>query len=262
MDQARQSGRSRRWTRDPAARFWWHRLPGMDFVPPIYSDLDDDEWTIVRTWYEETNRSGAIGECAVPLMSLLQGLVMGNGLTRIVQLGTCSGYSSLLLGFMLRRMDAERGLFTLDFDPALCAMTLGWLERARLTNFVTVKEGNSLDANSLAAAKEHFAAPPELILLDSSHEYRATIRELELWYPLLQSGGFLFLHDVSRFAAGFDVTKQGGVGRAFQEWRKRHPDAESLCLNGEVPSMELPRPPYKDACGLGVIHKPANPGLA
>lgn len=45
----------------------------MDFVPPVYSDLTETEWEIVRVWYEETDRSGLIGECAVPLISLLQG---------------------------------------------------------------------------------------------------------------------------------------------------------------------------------------------
>jgi len=64
------------------------------------------------------------------------------------------------------------------------------------------------------------------------------------------------------FLDGFDVTKEGGAGRAFQEWRRQHPEAETLCLNGETCSMELPRPPYKDACGLGIIHKSANPGPA
>jgi len=108
----------------------------MDFVPPIYSDLTEAEWGLVRQWYDETDRAGLIGECAVPLISLLHGLVMGNRIARIAQLGTCSGYSSLLLGFMLRRMNAPNGLFTLEIDPQLCARTQSWLARAGLTNFV------------------------------------------------------------------------------------------------------------------------------
>jgi hypothetical protein len=51
------------------------------------------------------------------------------------------------------------------------------------------------------------------------------------------------------------VTRQGGVGRAFSEWRKAHPEVETICLNGDSSTMELPRPLYKDACGLGLIHK-------
>lgn len=262
MEPTDKADRSRRWTHHPGPRYWWHRLPGIDFVPPVYSDLAEAEWEIVRAWYDETDRSGVIGECAVPLISLLQALVMGNRIARIVQLGTCSGYSSLLLGFMLRRMNASHGLFTLDINPELCALTQRWLERAGLTNFVTVAEGNSLEPNSLEAAQKHFSGAPEMILLDSSHEYRATVQELDLWYPALQTGGILLLHDVSAFAAGFDVTGQGGVGRALVEWRQRNPHAEAICLNGESRSMDLPRPLYKDACGLGLIHKPGIPPAA
>lgn len=259
MESTSGKDRSRSWTHHPGPRYWWHRLPGMDFVPPIYSDLTEAEWEIMRAWYEETDRSGLIGECAVPLSSLLHGLVMGNRIARIVQLGTCSGYSSLLLGFMLRRMNAPGGLFTLDIDPALCALTRRWLERAGLTSFVTVAEGNSLDPAQLAAAQQHFGGAPEMILLDSSHEYPATVRELELWYPALQEGGIFLVHDVSLFAAGFDITGQGGVRRAFDEWRRKNPQAETISLNGESCTMDLPRPLYKDACGLGLIHKPGVP---
>ncbi len=261
MSTSQEADRSRRWTHDSGPRYWWHRLPGMDYVPPIYSDLSEAEWEIVRAWYEETDRSGVIGECAVPLISFLQGLVMGNRIDRIVQLGTCSGYSSLLLGFMLRRMDAAGGLFTLDIDRELCAFAQGWLERADLTNYVKIALANSLEPQSVAAAGQHFGDAPELILLDSSHEYAATLQELDLWYPALAPGGLLLLHDISHFAAPFDVTKEGGVGRALREWRQRNPGAETLCLNGESRSMELPRPLYKDACGLGMIHKPGIPAL-
>lgn len=259
MELPNEAERSRRWTHDDGPRYWWHRLPGMDFVPPIYSDLSDDEWQVVRAWYDETDQSGVIGECAVPLISLLHGLVLGNRIERIVQLGTCSGYSSLLLGFMLRRMNATGGLFTLDINPELCALTERWLARAGLTNYVTVALGDSCDPRSLAAATGHFGAEPEMILLDSSHEYQATLVELDLWYPALQSGGLFLLHDVSLFAVDFDVTKKGGVRRALSEWRRNHPEAEALSLNGESRSMALPRPLYKDACGVGLIHKPGLP---
>lgn len=259
MNLPNESERSHRWTHDDGPRYWWHRLPGMDFVPPIYSDLADDEWEIMRGWYEETDRSGIIGECAVPLMSLLQGLVLGNRITRIVQLGTCSGYSSLLLGFMLRRMGATRGLFTLDINPELCALTERWLARAGLSPYVTVSLGDSLDRNCLTTARAHFGADFELILLDSSHEYAATVAELELWYPALEPGGLFLLHDVSEFAVDFDVTKAGGVRRALAEWRRKNPEAEALSLNGASRTMALPRPVYKDACGVGIIHKPGIP---
>jgi predicted O-methyltransferase YrrM len=248
--------RSRAWEENPHPRYWWHKLPGTDFIPAIYSDLSEAEWVVLRDWYAETDCNGRIGECAVPLISLLQGLVMGNRAGRIVQLGTCAGYSALLLGWMLRRMNATRGLFSLDLDPAMCELTRRWITRANLQDFVEIAERNSLDAQSPIAAKEYLGENPELIIIDSSHEYQATLDELDLWFAALGPGGILVLHDVSRFAADFDVTKKGGVGQAFAEWRKTHPEAETLCLNGGARTMDLPRPFYKDACGLGLIHKP------
>ncbi len=97
------------------------------------------------------------------------------------------------------------------------------------------------------------------MIIDSSHEYGQTMEELALWYPALEVGGLMMLHDVSEFAVDFDVTREGGVGRAFREWRQQHPEAETFLLNGRSRAMSLPRPPYKDACGLGLIHKPGVP---
>ncbi|MFL6527170.1 MAG: O-methyltransferase [Chthoniobacterales bacterium] len=248
--------RTRGWREKGDPRYWWHRLPGMDFTPPIYSDLSDEEWNIVRDWYADTDRNHHIGECAVPLMSLLQGLVVGNGARRIVQLGTCSGYSTLLLGFMLRRMDAKHGLFTLDIGGELTDYTREWLTRAGLNEFVEAVELSSLDPAAPARARDYFSGAPEVVVIDSSHEHGATLRELEIWYDVLESGGVILLHDVSQFATHFDVTKKGGVERAFDEWRRAHPNVEAMCINRDARSMDLPRPFYKDACGVGLIQKP------
>ena len=244
------------WREKSGPRYWWHRLPGMNFTPSIYADLADEEWQIIRTWYDETDRNGQIGECAVPLMSLLQALVLGNGARRILQLGTCSGYSALLLGFMLRRMDARNGLFTLDIGAELTRYTRGWLTRAGLNEYVEAVELSSLDPAAPQRARDYFGGAPEIVVIDSSHEHGATLRELEIWYEVLEPGGMIVLHDVSQFATEFDVTKQGGVQRAFDEWRRAHPDVEAMCINRGARSMDLPRPFYKDACGVGLIQKP------
>ncbi len=61
--------RSRDWSNESTPRYWWHRLPGMDYAPAIYSDLSEDEWEIVQAWYAETNQAGQVGEVAVPLVS-------------------------------------------------------------------------------------------------------------------------------------------------------------------------------------------------
>jgi predicted O-methyltransferase YrrM len=252
------SFRSRAFTSSPEPRFWWHRREGTDYVPPIYSCLTNAEWTLLEEWFADTSRKNWAGECAVPLMCLLQGLIMGNAIRRIVQLGTFAGYSALLLGFFLRQMNAPRGLFTLEIGEHLCQYTREWLERAGLTDFVRVEHRSSLDLLSPKLAIDYLGGAPELILIDSSHEYEATAQELEIWYPVLAPGGLLALHDTSQFAVDFDVTRCGGVARALQEWRTKNPGVETFSLNAGARVMEPPPRVYQDACGVGLIQKPAS----
>ncbi|MDP9188524.1 MAG: hypothetical protein M3O25_04675, partial [Actinomycetota bacterium] len=90
--------RARRFRSLAGERYWWHRLSGTDFVPPIYSVLSDAEWKVMASWYTETDKREMVGEINVPAMSLVQGLVSGGAVTRFVQLGHYCGYSTLLIG--------------------------------------------------------------------------------------------------------------------------------------------------------------------
>lgn len=236
-------------------RFWWHRLPRSNYVPPIFAGLTEQEWKLMHDWFAETTRQNLIGECVVPIMSLLHGLVMGSGIRRIVQLGTHAGYSVLLLGFFLRQMRVQRGVFSFEIDEPLCRFARGWLERAELESIVRVELRSSLDPTSPGRAQDYLGGAPELVFIDSSHEYRQTLDEIEAWYPALALGGLIVLHDTSEFAASFDVTQQGGVRRALQEWRESHPEIEVISLNRNVPAMETPGMVYQDFCGVGLIQK-------
>lgn len=235
---------------------WWHRLPRSNYLPPIYACLSDEEWRVLSDWFEATTRENLVGECGVPLMSLLHGLVMGNGIQRIVQLGTAAGYSALLLGFFLRQMAAERALFTLEIDERLANFAREWVHCAQLDRVVHVELRSSLDPESVDLARDYLGGAPELIFVDSSHEYRQTVKELAAWYPALAPGGFMLLHDTSEFAAGFDVTREGGVRRAFREWRQAHQEAEAFSFSPQVAAQEAPGMIYQDFCGAGLIQKP------
>lgn len=260
MEEPEPARRSLAFTNASEPRFWWHRLPGSDFVPPIYATLTDDEWRVLEAWYAATSREKLIGECAVPLISLLQGIVMGSIVRRIVQLGTYAGYSALLLGFCLRKMNAPRALFALDIEESLCRYARSWIERAELESFVRIEHGSSLDAGSPGLARDYLGGAPELVFIDASHEYGSTRAELALWYPELAPGGLVVLHDTSEFAVGFDVTREGGVRRALEEWRRDHPGVESMSLNADARSMGPPHAAYKDFCGVGLIRKPLAKG--
>ena len=108
--------RSRLFEENPDGRFWWHKLRTSRFVPPVYGQLEDREWKLLEEWFEETSELGAIGEINVPAMSVVQGLVMGNGLSRIVQLGHFYGYSALAA----RLHAAGDGSATRVSSPSTC----------------------------------------------------------------------------------------------------------------------------------------------
>ncbi len=234
-------------------RYWWHRANGNDFLPAPYAALDDVEWGQLVEWFEDTEDRNLIGECSVPLISVLHGFVTGSGMSRLVQCGHYAGYSTLLLGFALRRMGRARALFTIDVDAGVTEYTRSWVLRAGLTDQVHLEIGDSADPEMPSRARAYLGGDIDAVLIDSSHQYAHTLKELELWYAALRPGGLLFLHDVSEHAAAFDATGQGGVFRALREWTAAT-GAPCLALNAAAPSLGAIT--YKDECGLGIVQKP------
>jgi predicted O-methyltransferase YrrM len=237
-------------------RYWWHAGAGApSYVPPVYAYLTDAEWSLLDEWFDETSRLDYIGECQVPVISLLQGFIMGSNIHSIVQAGHYSGYSTLLMGFMLRAMKARRGLFTIDIDPLMTEYTRSWVAKAGLDEYVSVNLGDSADPTFVAGAREYFGRDPRMVFIDSSHAYGHTCRELELWYPALCPGGLLVCHDSAEPAVAFDATGQGGVKRATREWQASHPGVSCISIIGST-SVNHRDGVYHDACGVMVAQKP------
>jgi tetratricopeptide (TPR) repeat protein/predicted O-methyltransferase YrrM len=249
--------RSLRFSQETHDRFYWHKHPNSDFVPPIYSFLEDEEWLLLDLWYRDTEMQRFIGECCVPFMSLLQGLVMGNRLRRIVQLGTYSGYSSLLLGFMFRRMGIKSGLFSADVDKATTDFAEKYVRLARLQDYVKLVLCDSRSPGLVAQTAEYFGGyKPQMVIIDSSHEKDQTVSELDLWYDALVPGGLIVLHDSSLFARRWDKTGKGGVNAAFDQWSALNPGV--ACFNIDCAASSDPSSPhfvYQDPNGVGLVYK-------
>jgi predicted O-methyltransferase YrrM len=208
-------------------------------------------------WYQETDAVGSPGECNIPPISMLQGLIMGNGIRSMVQCGHYMGFSTLLCGFFFRAIGAKQALFSMDIDANATAFTEKWIHRAGLQDYVHLELCDSGDAKLPILAREYLRhSDINLVFIDSSHQYGHTLRELDLWYSALSPGGLIVMHDVSQLASEFDTTKGGGVYRAVTEWQKSN-RASAIFLNGfvkELPGLTTPLT-YKDPCGLGIIQK-------
>lgn len=233
-------------------RYWWHR-PEIKYVPPIYAGLDPDEQQLLEDWFEETDES-LVGECTVPAMSLIHGLVMGSNISSIVQCGHYSGYSTLLLGFFLRQMGAERALFSVDIDPEVTNFTQRYCNLAGLQQVVRLRCASSDEPTLTAEAVDYLGSQPSLVFIDSSHQYQHTLAELNLWWEALRPGGILLFHDASMFAAQYDSTSNGGVNRALAEWTSSR-DVSAILLNRTVHNHPLSALTYQDGCGLGILQK-------
>ncbi|WP_168219137.1 class I SAM-dependent methyltransferase [Limnoglobus roseus] len=208
----------------------------------------------MEEWYDETERHNMVGECTVPLVSIVQGFVGGSGITRIVQCGHYVGYSTLMLGFLLRHMGRKQSLFSIDIDPLANSVSQRWVDRAQLNEQVHLELGDSSDLSMPARATKYLGGTPQLVIIDSSHEYHHTIRELNLWYDVIPPHAMILLHDTSIFAAPFDSGKNGGVRQALADWAKGKPVAV-LNLNESFKSGDGNDLVYADPCGIGLIHK-------
>ncbi|MCC7387765.1 MAG: class I SAM-dependent methyltransferase [Phycisphaerales bacterium] len=241
-------------------RYWWHRTGGRSYAPPVYSDLTEAEWAVMEAWFEDSERVGSGGEMSVPMISVLQGFIMGSGIRSIVQLGHYKGYSTLMIGMMLRRMGVEKGLVSIDIDKGMTEGVQGWLARAGLEAQVRLIVSDSAAPGMPAAAEVILGRAPRCLIIDSSHQYAHTLRELDLWWDALAPGGLMFLHDCSDYARGWDSTGEGGVRRALEEWLPRHPETAALMLEGN-PNADGPVA-YADGCGLCMMQKPPAAPLA
>jgi predicted O-methyltransferase YrrM len=229
-----------------------------EYVPALFALLTDEEWDIIDQWYTETDAVQHAGEANVPVLSLLMGMIDGNGISNIVQLGHYEGWSTLLLGFIMRRMGFRHSVFSVDISLDSSRTCEHWVAKAGLSEYVSINVASSDTPDLPMKARDYFKADIAAVFIDSSHQYQHTINELNLWFPALKPFGFIFLHDASTCASELDSSRSGGVIRALREWSQRG-DASHILFNEDV--VFSPHPThiqqvvYQDWCGLGIIQK-------
>ena len=229
-------------------RFWW--FLEAKYLPSIFADLSDEEWEIMHEWFE-TYTMGA-GECNVPAMSLLLGLISGNNIDSIVQTGHHLGYSTLLMAWTLRRMGKTHALYSVDIDMSSTIATQYWIDKAGLGDIVKLVTSDSAVPQLTKHAVSYFGTTPspKLIFIDSSHQYKHTLKEVRIWHEALAPQGLMVFHDVSVYAELWDTTGRGGVHKAMKFMRLPN----TILINENVVANERPFV-YKDGCGLGIVQK-------
>lgn len=225
-----------------------------DNDPLFYHLLNAEQKQLMSDWYSETEEKRLIGECAPPLVSFLIGFIAGNAIKRVVQLGHYAGYSSIHMGLTLKSITGGR-LSTIDISERMSDYTQGWVNKFGLSQTVQILTSDSADPDITKPVREFLGGAPEVVIIDSSHKFDHTIKELDLWMGELKQNGFIFLHDASNAAREYDPDK-GAVAGALDQWCKdnRYP---YFVFNGgsATPAKSHSELVYRDGRGLGIIQK-------
>lgn len=232
----------------------WYRNHSYD--PPFLLMMEDADQDTLVAWHERTFAEWPnAGSSGVEMMAMLTSLIMSNGIDRIVQCGHYVGFSTLIMGFIGRKMGSRNFLYSVDLDPVPSEYTRGWVERAGLSNDVMIAVRDSSDPVNVAEAVAYLGGAPQLVYIDSSHQYEHTMRELDLWWDALAPGGLIVMDDISQWAAEFDRTNLGGSHRAALEFCQTKA-ANSVLLNGGFGRGSKGPLIYTDVCGFGLLQKP------
>jgi predicted O-methyltransferase YrrM len=203
--------------------FYLASVPLMTFRAPI----DDPVSAILDEIAATPEFAGASN---ANILSLLYTLIVTCKLQKVLQLGTYVGFSALILGDAVRKVDGV--LTTLDPDERVMNISRGYISRAGLDPFVTTIMKGSTDPEAIAQVSAD--APFDLIYIDSLHDYAASKEELPAYWPMLRPSGFLCLDDASESAAAYDTRGEGGVHRAIKEWLPTVSDCESILMRGPI----------------------------
>lgn len=239
---------------DASADNAWYRQHAYD--PPFLKVIAPEDHSVLIEWHHETRRRYPnAGSSGVEMMTLLTGLIMSSEIKRVVQCGHYVGFSTLLIGMIGRCMNRQRLLYTVDVAEGPSSYTQSWVEQAGLTELVKVAVHDSSDPVCVDEAREYLGGPPELVYVDSSHQYNHTRAELMQWWEQLPPGGLLVMDDVSGWAASFDQTGKGGSHRAAVEFSRAHAP-NGVILNASLYAELNAKLVYTDVCGFGLFQKP------
>ncbi|HYQ45751.1 MAG TPA: O-methyltransferase [Polyangiaceae bacterium] len=153
-------------------------------------------------------------------------LAQMQGASRILEVGTLAGYSTIWLA---RALPSNGRLVTLELDPKHAQVARGNIERAGLTSLVELRVGKALD--SLAALVSEGVPPFDFVFIDAD---KPTIPDYFAWsLRLTRPGSVIVVDNVIRKgnvidAASTDANVQGV--RRFNELVAKTPTVSGTTL--------------------------------
>lgn len=167
-----------------------------DAPPPDFHRLGrGKDFALAQTyaWNSEPTVSEFLGELVWRLRA-----------RTVVELGCYVGWTSAHLAVGLAANGSDARLWCLDYDARFLGAARGNLARLGLADRVEWVHGLSLDR----AILDRLPREIDLLFIDTSHEYQATLDEIAAYAPRLTPGGCIALHD---------SISQDGVRRALAE---------------------------------------------
>jgi predicted O-methyltransferase YrrM len=232
----------------------WFRQHAYD--PPFLKAISEEDGSLMCEWHVATReRHPNSGSSGGEMMTMPISMIMSSEIRRAVQCGDYVGFSTLLLGMIGHYLDRTRVLYTVEIDPGPSEHTRGWVERSGLSHLVHVAVHDSSDPVCVAEAHEFLGSAPDLVCIDSTHQYDHTRAELAQRWNELLPGGLLVLDDASGWAASYDRTDKGGSHRAATEFSRLYaPNSASfnaaLCPESQASLV------YSDVDRFGLYQKP------
>ncbi|WP_224360499.1 class I SAM-dependent methyltransferase [Hyalangium versicolor] len=186
---------------------------------------------------------GFSGNADPSILSLIDALISGNAKTRVLQLGTLVGFSTVFVAGALQRVSNVTGssvrLDTVDCDAPKQARAARYVNAAGFGDIVRFHDGFSTDQKIIDRLRDETY---DVIFIDSSHNYSQTLIEIDIYWPKVRPGGYMLFHDAGSVAANYDPQKEGGVRKALDEWLAKRPT--------DLHSHMLLEPPYwANPCG-------------
>ena len=185
-----------------------------------------DQWTAIDHYFDAkcvpaddalANALRTAAEASIPSINvapnqgkLLQLLARGIGATRILEIGTLAGYSTIWLA---RALPEGGSLITLEFNPLHAEVAMANLDYAGLADVVQVRQGAAIDhLPDLAAEGIVF----DFVFIDA--DKRSVPAYFEWAIKLTRPGGMIIVDNVVRGGAILDEAAEDPDVRGIQQF--------------------------------------------